>query len=47
VQVENSADLVPALARAPDSGSTWLIEIRFDPDAGADHRLGPSRLTGA
>ena len=33
VRIENPADLVPALAKALDSESTWLIDVRCDPDA--------------
>lgn len=33
VRVQASADLAPALAKALDSGTTWLIEVRCDPDA--------------
>ncbi len=33
VRIENPADLAPALAKALDSESTWLIDVRCDPDA--------------
>ena len=33
VRVQAPADLAPALAKALDSGTTWLIEVRCDPDA--------------
>ena len=33
VRIEAPADLAPALAKALDSGSTWLVEVRCDPDA--------------
>ena len=33
VRIESPADLAPALAKALDSGSTWLVEVRCDPDA--------------
>jgi acetolactate synthase-1/2/3 large subunit len=32
-RIETPADLAPALAKALDSGSTWLLEVRCDPDA--------------
>lgn len=33
VRIETPPDLAPALAKALDSGSTWLVEVRCDPDA--------------
>ena len=33
VRIEAPADLAPALAKALDSGSTWLVEVRCDPYA--------------
>ena len=33
IRVENPADLAPALGKALDSNSTWVIEVRCDPDA--------------
>ena len=33
IRVENPADLAPALGKALDSNSTWVIEVRCDPEA--------------
>ena len=32
-RIESPAELGPALAKALDSGRTWLLEVRCDPDA--------------
>ena len=32
-RIESPAELGPALAKALDSGRTWLMEVRCDPDA--------------
>ena len=33
IRVESPSELAPALTKALDSGRTWLIEVRCDPDA--------------